>query len=145
VPLPDEASAEPAARALAAVAGGWAACPPRASLDPEERKALVDEIMAAVRTAMVDGRGAQQAAVAEDPPKPAPTPVRTADAISARQEADDLIGRAVAAATWTDGDRDAFRQLRTRMVEPDLGEVMRALSRDLNEGRLKVQTPGPPF
>ncbi len=141
----DEGSTEQTARAFAAVAGGLAACPPRASLDPEERKILVDEIMTAVRSAAAGGPVAQQAAVAEDQPKPAAATVRTADAASARQEADDLIGRAVAAATWTDTDREAYRRLRIRMMEPDLGDVMRTLSRDLNEGRLKVQTSGPPF
>ena len=63
-PAPESKSTGAPASALAAVAGAWSACPPRAFLDGVEREALVKEITESVR-AVLEERGTPNSAQAE--------------------------------------------------------------------------------
>jgi hypothetical protein len=118
-----------------------AACPTQLKLDPEEHQALVNELAAAVRSAL-DTDGKLEVSHQETPRAPAPKTV-SPEAAAARKKVDELIGRAVAAHAWTDRDLMDLRVLKPQLADPE--EAMRTLVQAMNDGRVTVQTMGPPF
>jgi hypothetical protein len=122
-------------------AGSKPACPTQFKLDPEEHLALVNELAAAVRSSL-DAGGKPEASHQETPRASAPK-VPSPEAVAARQKVDALIGQAIAAHVWTDRDRMDLRPLRPQLADPE--EVMRTLVQAMNDGRVSVQTQGPPF
>ena len=134
--------------ALDVAAGALSACrQQRAVLDPGDRTALVNAVTASVRAVLLEGRSAGDVPTTVDPP---PRPAAgnapdSAESMLARKEADAILERAVSADTWTEDDKAALRPLRGRMAASDRQEIALALTRAINEGRLRVQTRGVPF
>jgi hypothetical protein len=140
---------EPSPNALEVSAARWGACPPRASLDPGERSALVREITESIR-AIVEGHpeahpSPEPSSAAEVTPHSPVAAVPRPDAVTARKEANEIVDRALAAQIWTDSDRAAFFPLEHRLDPSDFQEVIRGLNQAMNAGRIAVRTQGPPF
>lgn len=73
----------------------------------------------------------------ESPPPPA--------SIASGQEGHGLIDLALSRGRWDEADAERLRLLLAEMTDAQRMEVMLRLNRAANEGRLRLETRGPPF
>jgi hypothetical protein len=74
-----------------------------------------------------------------------PAEVPSADAVAARDEAEQMIQRAVSLRSWTSGDAEAFRALTRQMSGVQHQEALRMLVVELNAGHLQLEEGARPF
>ena len=112
------------------------------AIDQTALRAEVGRIVAQECRRIGGGDAAPSSAV----PAPAP-PQPTAEQLDAQDQAQDLVTRALAAGVWDADHVLALRALIPQMTSDQRDQVLGALFRALNDGRLRTTStlPGPPF
>jgi hypothetical protein len=112
----------------------FATAPVRATLDAQERAAIVEDV------ARVIGSCVEVAHPIRGDPAPA-----SREAVQARHDAEGIIDRALASKEWTEDDARALRNLLPKTAAGDRHALMLAVTRALNEGRIVLRGTDPPF
>jgi hypothetical protein len=108
----------------------------RLALDAQERKAIADEVVRALKS---DEPARHEARPSPPPPLPASV------AIHAKEEAGRLLEHAQSSREWTDRDAQALRLWLPMLSAADRAVVMHTLGTAFNEGRVALRAEGPAF
>jgi hypothetical protein len=119
-------------------------CTTVASLSATDSAAIRAELARIVREELGT---AERAPAAEPPPPEKPRAEEPPDPEhqALHQDAQRLVDVALNARRWTDRDAESFQRLAPLLPEAKRQALMQQLVMAINEGRLQVETRGPPF
>lgn len=109
-----------------------------ASIDEAQLAELRAEI--AALAASRPGTGSEGAPAAPAAPRPP-----SAESVAASEDAAQRVDEAIGRGAWTDRDRIALRGVMPELTNEQTEVVMSKLVLAINEGRLKLDSPGPLF
>ncbi len=117
-------------------------CSTVATLSATDSEAIRSELARLVQEALRTEAKAPSAEPEPDKPRPEePDPTR----LAMSQDAQHLVDKALSARRWTEHDAQSFRMLAPNLPESHRQALMRQLAMAVNEGRLQLDTRGPPF
>jgi hypothetical protein len=109
------------------------------ALDPSERRAIADEVVARLRAATASPSAPERPQATPEPAPPSP------EAIQAAEQLEQFLDRAFSAGAWTDEDVLAFRGLIARVSPSEREKTRRMVLDGIRQKRLAIRFQGPPM